>query len=77
MQFAFPMAAYLQSGAGCENGRRCLTEANFEAEVARNIAEYVHWHYFEDANHFHDNGSNAIEEDAARQCALGNPAACH
>jgi RHS repeat-associated protein len=70
------MAALLQSGAGCEQGKRCLTAANFESEVRKNTEDYVRWHYYEDANHYHNNGNNAVEEDAARQCALGNPAAC-
>ena len=71
------MAAYLRSGVACESGKRCLTQANVEAEVARNIADYVHCaEHFEDANHYHNNGNNPIEEDAARQCAIGNPAAC-
>jgi len=66
------MAAFLQSGAACESGRRCLTEANFETEFRRNVEDYVSHHY---AFLPSVGGSPAIE-DAARQCALGNPAAC-
>jgi hypothetical protein len=66
------MAAYLQSGAGCESGKKCLTADNFEYEFQRNMTNYVSNFYAT-----HNAGRNsAIEEDAARQCALGNPAAC-
>lgn len=69
------MAAYLQSGAGCEAGRQCLTTANFESQVTKNIEDYVDsfYHQFVPLGP----GNDAIQEDAARQCALGNPAACY
>jgi hypothetical protein len=77
MQFGFQWPHIYKVGVACESEKRCLTQANFEAEVARNISDYVYWHYYEDTNHYHDNGNNAVEEDAAQQCALGNPAACN
>ena len=75
------MAAYLQSGAGCEAGRKCLTAANFESEVTKNINSYVNNYYMVWGNHpgstdraFQIGAEGRAE--AARQCALGNPAAC-
>lgn len=66
------MAAFLQSGAACESGKTCLTNANFESEVTKNIENYVH-SFFGSLSQL---GANPAQEDAARQCALGNPAAC-
>jgi RHS repeat-associated protein len=57
------MAVYLQSGAGCEAGKRCLTEKNFDSEVQRNIEDYVS-HYYN-----YTPGGSPIMEEAARQCA--------
>jgi RHS repeat-associated protein len=67
------MAVFLQSGASCENGKRCLTEANFESEARKNIEDFVQSFYFSDGGNW--SGREAAA-DAARQCALGNPAAC-
>jgi RHS repeat-associated protein len=64
------MAAWLQSGAPCEKGKQCLTEQNFYSEVEKNITSYVN-------NTYHGSQGSPIQEDMARQCALGNPAACN
>jgi RHS repeat-associated protein len=66
------MAALLQSGASCEQGRVCLNAANFESEVNKNISQYVNSFYAQPIN----GNQPRWKEDAARQCALGNPAAC-
>ena len=66
------MAAYLQSGEGCQSGKRCLTADNFEYEFQQNMTEYVNNFY---ATH-NAGASSEAQKDAARQCALGNPAAC-
>jgi RHS repeat-associated protein len=75
------MAAYLQVGAACGPKKRCLTEANFESEVRNNIEDYVQYFYNvlvpPSAERGEQGESGAQEQDAARQCALGNPAACH
>lgn len=69
------MAARLQSAAACETGKKCLTEDNFDTEVQRNITDYVNW--FDSLG---ESGpaswDNLAQQDADRQCALGNPAAC-
>ena len=69
------MAALLQSKKGCESGRRCLTEANFESEFQSNITYYIN-HFYDRPSRSPNPGFTAIQEDMARQCALGNPAAC-
>jgi RHS repeat-associated protein len=66
------MAAYLQSGAACQSGKSCLTNDNFEYQFTQNMNQYVSNFYAT-----HNAGRNSpVIEDAARQCALGNPAAC-
>ena len=53
--------------------KKGLTEATFNAEADRRISQYVE-------NFFRMSGnvmsSDSIKKDMARQCALGNPAAC-
>jgi hypothetical protein len=66
------MAAYLQTGAACEKGKTCLTKANFESEVNKNISQYVK-SYIDGINIEAD---TTVLEDRTRLCALGNPAAC-
>src|SRR5208337_5636265 len=39
------MSAWLQSGASCESGKRCLTPENFGSEFERNISNYVNNFY--------------------------------
>jgi len=75
------MAFHLILGAGCEQGEACLTNENFEREVAKNISEYVSSFYASRSAKCNGTGemcgpSPAVQEDMARQCALGNPAAC-
>ena len=65
------MAAYLQSGAGCEAGKRCLTAADFESEFRKNVEDYARQFYLLDVR-----SGSPPAVDAARQCALGNPSAC-
>ena len=67
------MAAFMQANPeqAKKNG---LTEATFKAEADRRISQYVENFYQMSGNVM---SSNPIEEDAARQCALGNPAACN
>ncbi len=64
------MAAYMQANpaAAAQHG---LTEKTFGAEAQKRIEDYVHWFYA--GSNFQNNN---IQEEAARQCALGNPAAC-
>jgi hypothetical protein len=73
MAIRLTMAFHLQLGAACEPGKTCLTASNFESEVRKNITAYVNQWYLSGTN---IDGSAAINADAARQCALGNPAAC-
>jgi len=54
--------------------RQGLTEKTFEIEFQKNIMAYVDWYY---ATRPAYTRSGPIAEDAARQCALGNPAACN
>jgi RHS repeat-associated protein len=67
------MASYLQVGAHCETGKGCLTNENFESEFQRNVQNYVQWYYSTVPIY---QRKSWLSEDAARQCALGNPAAC-
>jgi RHS repeat-associated protein len=66
------MAAFMQVNPELakKNG---LTEATFNAEADRRISQYVE-------NFFRMSGNvmstDHVKEEAARQCALGNPAAC-
>lgn len=64
----FTLAAYLQANpkAAKEKG---LTSATFEQVARKRISKYVHDYY-----RFH--GGSVGEEEAANQCAMGNPAAC-
>ena len=48
-----------------------LREATFEREANKRIADYVGWFYRSTDAHL-----SPFEEEAARQCALGNKAAC-
>jgi RHS repeat-associated protein len=64
------MAAFLQAdpvGAA----KLGLTEKTLDAEATKRIEQYLQ-------NEFraHEIGMSPVQEDAARQCALGNPAAC-
>jgi hypothetical protein len=66
------MAAFMQ--ANPEPARRNgLTEANFNAEADRRISQYVENFFRMSGNVM---GTDHMKEEAARQCALGNPAAC-
>ena len=63
------MAAYMQANPqhAAANG---LTEATFNKQAEQRISQYVDWFYL---------GTSTLSPgmiDAARQCALGNPAAC-
>jgi hypothetical protein len=49
--------------------KRGITSENFEKEANRRTADYI--------GKFFSGLNDPIAEDAARQCALGNPAACH
>ena|SRR5579871_1621440 len=64
------MAAYMQANptAAAQHG---LTDKTFDAQAQKRIEDYVHWFY--QGSSF---ANNDIAEEAARQCALGNPAAC-
>jgi RHS repeat-associated protein len=67
------MAARLESGAACEPGKRCLSAANFESEYDRDVTHLVESYYNTVPDY---QRTRDISEDEARQCALGNPAAC-
>ena len=72
------MAALLQSGASCESGKRCLTAQNFESELDRNITDYVNSFYgAQQTLGGFPSGANQEQAEMARQCALGNRAACN
>jgi len=64
------MAAFMQANPEQAKARG-LTDRTFEKEAQKRISEYVRW--FSSAT-----GANKshMDEDRARQCALGNPAAC-
>jgi RHS repeat-associated protein len=66
------MAAFMQVNPELakKNG---LTEATFNAEADRRISQYVGRFYVMSGNTM---SSDSVKADAARQCALGNPAAC-
>ncbi len=66
------MAAFMQANPELarKNG---LTEATFDAEANRRISDYVDRFYRMSGNVM---SSDHLKEAAARQCALGNPAAC-
>lgn len=70
------MYAYMQSGANCEKGRKCLTDANFASELQHNVSDYVQWFYDAQFGGDPSPGATEIYREAARQCGLGNPAAC-
>ena len=65
------MAAYLQANP-VEAGKHGLTNKTFDVQAQGRIEDYVRWFYA--GSDFQQ--SSVIQEDAARQCALGNPAAC-
>jgi hypothetical protein len=63
------MAAFVQANP-LAAGKMGLSRENYEREANRRISDYVR-------QFFYFNGiRDPIREDAARQCALGNPAAC-
>jgi len=55
---------------------RGLTATNLDAEAAKRISAYV-TSFFSTMPGSMFGPSQAMQEDAARQCALGNPAACN
>ena len=66
------MAAYLQAnptGAAAHG----LTSSNFDAEAQKRIEQYVSSFYSTATEGWR---VHHMKEDAARLCALGNPAAC-
>jgi hypothetical protein len=64
------MAAFLEADpVGAAN--HGLTAKTFDAEANKRIE-----HYLENEFRAHEVGMSPVQEDAARQCALGNPAAC-
>jgi len=65
------MAAFMQANP-VEAANHGLTPSTFNAEANKRIEDYVRSFYA--GSDFQQ--SNVIQEDAARQCALGNPAAC-
>jgi RHS repeat-associated protein len=73
------MAAWMQRDpkAAAEAGS---TDATFEREFLRRMTNYVGDYFTQKAASSGDPTktwySNAVKQDAARQCALGNPAAC-
>lgn len=68
------MAAFLQANPVLA-AKRGLTDATFESEVKKRIAGYVE-REFSMSIPSNYRGQSHWQEDAARQCALGNPAAC-
>jgi hypothetical protein len=64
------MAAYMQANP-VEAAEHGLNDQTFDAMAQKRIQDYVHWFY--QGSSFMNNG---VKEEAARQCALGNPAAC-
>jgi RHS repeat-associated protein len=66
------MAAFMQANPELA-AKKGLTEATFNAEADRRISQYVENFYRMSGNVM---SSDNVKEDAARQCALGNPAAC-
>jgi RHS repeat-associated protein len=67
------LAAFVQANQRNPNFTKQtgLTAENYEAEADRRISIYVREFFYFNST------QNPIAEDAARQCALGNPAACH
>jgi hypothetical protein len=66
------MAVYMQRNP--EKAKKSgLTEANFDSEANRRISQYVENFYRMSGNVM---STNNVGVEAARQCALGNPAAC-
>jgi hypothetical protein len=66
------MAAFMQANPELAK-RNGLTEANFNAEADRRISQYVENFFRMSGNVM---GTDHTKEEAVRQCALGNPAAC-
>ncbi len=66
------MAAYMQAYPGLAAGHH-LTPKTFNQQADQRISDYVNWFYSQ-------SGSSSVasdqQQEAARQCALGNPAAC-
>ena len=64
------MAAFLQVDpvGAAKHG---LTEKTLDAEATKRIEQYLR-----DEFRMHEIGLSPVKQDAARQCALGNPAAC-
>jgi hypothetical protein len=68
------MAAFMEANPVAA-GNAKLTSSTFEAEARNRIEAFVGREY-KSSPGTTSNGS-VVAEDAARQCALGNPAACN
>lgn len=66
------MAAYMQANPE-QAAQHGLTEATFDNQANQRISQLVEWFYSQPVN---SNINSEAQRDAARQCALGNPAAC-
>jgi len=66
------MAAFMQANPELAK-KHGLTDATFDAEADRRISQYVENFFLMSGNVM---GTDRNKEGAARQCALGNPAAC-
>jgi RHS repeat-associated protein len=63
------MAAFMQANPALA-AKHGLTQDTFDREANNRVSQYVDWFYTQSAPRW------GWEEDAARQCALGNRAAC-
>ena len=72
------LAAFVQASPG-QAKRAGLSAANLDRIANQRISRYIE-HYFNSLtplfSRTHGGGYSEGERDAARQCALGNPAAC-
>jgi RHS repeat-associated protein len=66
------MAAYMEANPNLA-ARHGLTAATFDQQANQRISECVNWFYSQSVN----NNEPHWKEEAARQCAFGNPAACN
>jgi hypothetical protein len=66
------MAAFMQANPTLA-AKKGLTETTFDAEANQRISTYVNNFYRMSGNVM---SVDPLQQDAARQCALGNPAAC-
>jgi hypothetical protein len=66
------MAAFLEADPTAAE-KHGLTKDNFDQQAAQRISDYVSWYY---SLPMFDNYRSIVDEEAARACALGNPAAC-